>query len=116
MAVVALAAVGVVAVERANRPDLLAASTVPAPVDLTVSGSEGSNQVVFAWENPEPGASDLYAYRSTTTLDAASSESYRQTRSLSATVNAFGVTNPCLEVAIVRDGRLSGSPARACLD
>jgi serine/threonine protein kinase len=116
VAVVALAAVGVVAVERATRPDLLAASTVPAPVDLTVSGSEGSNQVVFAWENPEPGASDLYAYRSTTTLDAASSESYRQTRSLSATVNAFGVTNPCLEVAIVRDGRLSGSPARACLD
>ena len=116
VAVVALAAVGVVAVERANRPDLLAASTVPAPVAVTVSGSEGSNQVVFAWENPEPGATDLYAYRSTTTLDAASSESYRQTRSLSATVNAFGVTNPCLEVAIVRDGRLSGSPARACLD
>jgi serine/threonine protein kinase len=116
VAALALAAVAVVAVERATRPDLLAESTVPALVDVTVSRAEGSSQVVFAWQNPEPGASDLYAYRSTTTLDAASSEAYRQTRSLSATVNSFGVSNPCLEVAIVRDGRLSGTPARACLD
>ena len=112
----ALLVAGGVVVERMSRPDLLEASTVPAPVELTATGSEGSSQVVFSWENPEPGSSDTYAYRPVTTIGSASTEEYRQTSVLSASVNSFGVSNPCLEVAIVRDGRLSGSPARACLD
>lgn len=115
-AVLALLVAGGVVVERMSRPDLLEASTVPAPVELTATGSEGSSQVVFSWENPEPGSSDTYAYRPVTTIGSASTEEYRQTSVLSASVNSFGVSNPCLEVAIVRDGRLSGSPARACLD
>lgn len=115
-AVLAVLVVGGVVVERLSRPDLLAASTVPAPVRLVATGSEDSSQVVFSWENPDPADADLYAYRPVTTIGSASTEAYRETSVLSASVNAFGVTNPCLEVAIVRDGRLSGTPARACLD
>jgi len=115
-AVLALLVAAGVVVERTSRPDLLEASTVPAPVELTATGSDGSSQVVFSWQNPEPGSADTYAYRPVTTIGSASTEEYRQTSVLSASVNSFGVSNPCLEVAIVRDGRLSGSPARACLD
>lgn len=115
-AVLALLVAGGVVVERLSRPDLLEASSVPAPVQLSAAGTDGSSQVVFSWENPDPGSADLYAYRSVTTIGSASTEEYRQTSALSASVNSFGVTNPCLEVAIVRDGRLSGTPARACLD
>lgn len=115
-AALALLVAGGVVVERLSSPDLLAASTVPAPVQLVATGSDDSSQVVFSWENPAPADADLYAYRPVTTIGSASTEAYRQTSALSASVNAFGVTNPCLEVAIVRDGRLSGTPARACLD
>lgn len=96
------------------------AAEVPAPADLSVSLS--GSVAVFVWSNPDPQDGDFYAYRPV--LDAEGSDgeesgsavSLKQTSALTASVNTFGVDAACLEVAIVRDGRLSPDPAVRCLE
>lgn len=97
------------------------AAEVPPPADLSVTTS--GSVAVFVWSNPDPQDGDFYAYRPV--LDASGSEGetdpasvvpLKQTSALTASVNTFGVDEACLEVAIVRDGRLSAEPAVSCLE
>ena len=105
----------------ANRGGSVPSAEVPAPSELSVSLS--GSVAVFVWSNPDPQDGDFYAYRPV--LDAEGSEAegdagpavlLKQTSALTASVNTFGVDEACLEVAIVREGRLSPEPAVRCLE
>ncbi|MEP7763545.1 serine/threonine-protein kinase [Sanguibacter sp. 25GB23B1] len=97
------------------------AAEVPQPADLsvTVSGSVA----VFVWSNPDAQDGDFYAYRPVLGAEGSEGETdpesvvpLKQTSALTASVNTFGVDEACLEVAIVRGGRLSAEPAVRCLE
>ncbi|SDD70812.1 Serine/threonine protein kinase [Sanguibacter gelidistatuariae] len=86
----------------------LSASRVPQPVDLAATPTADGSAATFSWVNPDPRDGDFYAYR-------AGDGSFRKTALLNVSVNTFNVKDPCVEVVVVRDGRISTEPARACL-
>lgn len=97
------------------------AAEVPPPADLAVTMS--GSVAVFVWSNPDPQDGDFYAYRPVLDAEGSAGETdpgsvvpLKQTSALTASVNTFGVDEACLEVAIVRDGRLSSEPAVSCLE
>ena len=105
----------------ANRGGNVPSAEVPAPSELSVSLS--GSVAVFVWSNPDPQDGDFYAYRPVLGAegaegadDAGSAVPLKQTSALTASVNTFGVDDACLEVAIVREGRLSPEPAVRCLE
>lgn len=94
---------------------------VPSPAGLSVT-TDGS-VAVFAWSNPDPQDGDFSAYRPVLGAGGADSATdpstlgpLKATSALSVSVSTFGVDAACLEVSIVRSGRLSASPAVRCLE
>lgn len=82
---------------------------VPSPTDPV--GTVVGDQVTFTWENPEPQEGDTYQYK---VLDELGEGEAVSSTEPTATVPADSDGSTCVEVVIVRSGKLSTHPARAC--
>ena len=93
----------------------LSASQVPQAVDVTATPTADGSAATFSWVNPDPRDGDVYAYRAVEASEDAGEGPFRKTSLLNVSVNTFNDKDPCIEVVVVRDGRISGETTRACL-
>lgn len=93
----------------------LSASQVPQAVDVTATPTADGSAATFSWVNPEPRDGDVYAYRAVEASADTGDGPFRKTSLLNVSVNTFNDKNPCIEVVVVRDGRISAESTRACL-
>lgn len=92
-------------------PQDIVAFAVPSPIDLAgeVSGSEAR----FRWTNPDPqdGDSSLWRY-----VGVGLDERFHRVEAMEADVPLSDQPMTCIEVVIRRaDGRVSATPAQACV-
>lgn len=83
---------------------------VPAATGL--AGSVNGSSVTFTWANPSPQADDSYLWR---VPDDFGEGAYAPVSAASVSVPASSGGKTCLEVLIVRSGKSSIEPARACV-
>jgi serine/threonine protein kinase len=88
----------------------IAVSSVPDPVSPAAVRSADGTSVTFTWKNPKPKADDSYRWQQEGTTHGPTSTSKPQ-----ATVTGLAPgSSVCIDVAIVRDGRTSPNPLKAC--
>jgi serine/threonine protein kinase len=88
----------------------IAVSSVPDPVSPAAVRSADGTSVTFTWKNPKPKADDSYRWQQEGTTHGPTSTSKPQ-----ATVTGLTPgSSVCIDVAIVRDGRTSPNPLKAC--
>jgi serine/threonine protein kinase len=83
---------------------------VPAATGL--AGSVAGSSVTFTWTNPTPQADDSYLWR---LPDDFGEGAYAPVTATSVSVPVSSGGKTCLEVLIVRSGKSSIEPARACV-
>ncbi len=85
-------------------------SQVPDPKLASVTRSSDGTSVTFAWKNPRPKAGDTYQWQQEGTTRGPSATD-RPTATVTGLTPGSSV---CIDIAIVRDGRTSPDPLRAC--
>jgi serine/threonine protein kinase len=83
---------------------------VPAPTSLV--GSVTGSSVTFAWTDPSPQATDTYLWR---LPDNFGDGAYTPVAATTVSVPVSATGKTCIEVLIVRSGKSSIEPARACV-
>ncbi|MGN6205273.1 protein kinase domain-containing protein [Humibacter sp.] len=85
-------------------------SSVPDPTLGTVARSADGTSVTFTWKNPKPKQGDQYQWQEEGTTHGPTSTDKPQ-----ATVTGLAPgSGVCIDVVIVRDGRTSPNPLKAC--
>ena len=85
-------------------------SSVPDPTLGSAVRSADGTSVTFTWKNPKPKPGDYYQWVEEGTTHGATT-----TKTAQATVTGLTPgSGVCIDVAIVRDGRTSPNPLKAC--
>lgn len=85
-------------------------SVVPDPVLVSAKAQAGGTSVTFVWKNPKPEPGDQYQWVREGTTDPPTVTSRPQ-----ATVSGLAPGSPvCIDVTVIRAGRTSANPLKAC--
>jgi serine/threonine protein kinase len=88
----------------------IAVSSVPDPTLVSAVRSADGTSVTFTWKNPKPKGGDAYQWQQEGTTNGPT-----PTDKTEATVTGLVPgASVCIDVAVVRDGRTSPNPLKAC--
>jgi serine/threonine protein kinase len=88
----------------------IAVSSVPDPTLKSAVRSADGTSVTFTWKNPKPKDGDAYQWQQEGTTNGPTPTSKTEATVTGLTPGA----SVCIDVAVVRDGRTSPNPLKAC--